>query len=355
MNYTNRFKIESLSVQRALTADEYDMKHRPSNVFSCTEIIDAPKAKILNKRHDHELTVDISQNFWLLDGSAVHYSLEMANRKYLDNLSEERIYVRLHKTISRNWEFDVFTRNKDEIMDEYGIFQRDGVTFVDWYNTADLYVSVKFDNYESATGTLEDYKRTPVWEVIYGLKESRMQQLNIGAFAMSQIGFQVKKLRSALFLKSWDEKDYKADQKRAAEFHTTGKYPPIPYAEFEETPWSEEKIKKYILDRVTLHNMANVLSDDEIPECDRYERWDKDEAYAVMKIGADRATKVFKVGEYTAEEACDAAEQLCMEKNSTAKKNEVFEVEHRPATSTRCLKYCPARTFCHFGKNLITE
>lgn len=343
--FSNMYGIKSKSILDALTADDYDLSDKPGNVYSCTEIIDAPKVKVLTRRHDAEITRDVSDNFWTFDGSAVHYAVEMANKKTkAARLSEERIFIQ----ITAKGEFVGHTMPK-------------GARIVDqpWYNTQDLYVSAKYDNYEYDDATIEDYKRTSVWEAVNGLKESRVQQLNINCLAMRLIGFPVQKLRAVLLLKDWTTKELKSQESKCRGNGWTMTYPLIPYKEFEAEIWDDAETKKYILDRLNLHVTAKNMTDDEIPECLPEERWYRGESFAIMKKGNKVATKVFKVEDFSGsetmsarEEAMTAAEQYLADCR-TKKPKDTFEIEVRPGNDARCngdITYCHCKQFCSYWK-----
>ncbi len=340
MNFTNRYGIKSLSIIDALMHDDYDQKGRPANVYTCTEIIDAPKNKVLQMRHEKELVVDIADRLWTFDGSAVHFAVEMSNKENTGaRLSEERLYLKI----------------SGDKVEAFGLSKGQGITDAPWYDTESVFVTVKFDHYSLEDETIEDYKRTSAWEVVFGLKKSRIEQLNIGALALRLIGFPVSKLRSVLILKNWEKKQYlQAVQKEG----NNAKYPPIPYAEFEFTPATIEDSIAFMIERVKLHKAARaILNDDNIPECTPEERWYRGEGYAVMKTGVQRAKKVFKVdGEYTSEMAQAAAGKYMSELMITDSKGKYY-VEHRPGVNTRCLEYCDCRQFCSFGRTLteVTE
>lgn len=344
MKFTNKYGIKSQSTIDALTHDGYDLQNKPNNVLSCTEILDAPKVKILQNRHKNEITIDYSQRLWTLDGSAIHYAIEMANATHGHNrLSEERLYLRISKA-----GVECFTLN-------------DGEKILDakWYNSEDLFVSVKFDQYDESEGVIEDNKRTSVWECIFGLKPQRMQQLNIGALALRLIGFPVNKLRAVLFLKDWTRKNRKNAVSKEGE---GAKYPPIGYKEFEATPASVEDQIHFMIDRATLHKAWSEFEDDRIPECSPDERWYRGESVAVKKVGVDRAKKVFKVdgiddpttGLISLETAKVMAGDYIATLMMADAKGKYF-IEHRPGTNMRCIEYCEVRQFCHFGKILTEE
>ena len=338
MKFTNEFGIKSLSVQAALTTDDYDMSSRPENVVSCTELIDAPKHQILKRRHSKDLVVDISDNFWTMFGSAVHYTLERSNKKQ-QRLSEERLFIEVGE------EFKVHT-----------LAENQRVVDAPWYRTDVPFVTVKYDSYEDENRILEDYKFVSVWEVIFGLKKSRLEQLNIGAFAMNMIGFPVDKVRPVLLLKDWSNKEYLQAEQKAREFGNVCKYPPIPYHEEIHPVWTRETIENFIREKVTAYFAASHLKDDEIAPCNEEERWYSGDVYAVMKEGRKTAVKLFKISDdVTSDQARDAAEALTIELNGSSRGH---YVEKRPGMDRRCMEYCPLadradfkKSICNFARN----
>lgn len=354
-SFSNLYGIKSKSIIDALTHDDYDLADKPDNVYSCTEIIDSPKNKVLTKRHSSEIISDVSDNFWTLDGSAIHFAVEMSNKnKEAERLSEERIFIQIYLGEGfQNAEFTAHTLPKGE-----------KITDQEWYNTDDVYVSVKFDNYEYDEACIEDYKRTSVWEGVKGLKISRVHQLNIGAFGMRLIGFPVKKIRACLMLKDWSAKDLKANERKCAETGWKQTYPLIPYKEYEPEVWTDEVCRNFILNRVSLHMEAHKVSDDEIFPCTEEERWYRGESFAVMKTGNKKATKVFKTEDFNddRERALSAAEDYCklLQKE---KPGDTFIVETRPGNDVRCngdVTYCHCKQYCNYwkekyGQNVLVD
>jgi hypothetical protein len=335
--FSNMYQIRSKSVIDSLINDDYDLKDKPKNVFSCTEIIDAPKAKVLWFRHKDEITVDVSDNFHTMDGSAIHYVVEKSNKK-AGRLAEERLYI------------DVKTGTTHTLPDGVKI------TEAKWYSTSTWYVSLKFDNYDDEEECLEDYKRTSVYEAKSGLKENRVSQLNIGGFAMRMIGFPVSKIRACLFLKDWSAAMLKQDEQTAASNGWASKYPPIPYAEYEPEVWSDEQCLSFIQERVKLHVDAQALTDDGIPPCTPDERWYRGESFAIMKAGNKKATKVVKCDDYdTREQAYDTAQVLLAQyKSEKPKDAALYNIVERPGNDGRCngdKKYCHVCQWCNYWQD----
>lgn len=334
IKFSNMYKIRSQSVIDALINDDYDLREKPLNVFSATEVIDSPKAKVLWNRHKDEVVVDVSDNFHTMDGSAIHYVVEKSNKK-AGRLSEERLYINV-------------TTGEVHSLPE-------GAKLIgsNWYNVKHYYVSCKFDNYIDEEFCLEDYKRTSVYEAKGGLKVQRVQQLNIGAYALSMIGFPVKKVRACLFLKDWSAASLKKEETSARQKGWPCKYPPIPYAEFEPELWSMEDILVYLRDRVQLHVAAQAMKDDVIPPCNAEERWYRGESFAIVKEGLKTAKKVVKVDDYDSrEQALQTAEVVLQQfRDEKPKDAKLFSIETRPGNDGRCngdKRYCHICQWCNY-------
>jgi hypothetical protein len=117
-----------------------------------------------------------------------------------------------------------------------------------------------------------------------------------------------------------------------------------------------------MVNRATLHQTCGQLPDDRIPECSPEERWYRGESIAVMKIGVQRAKKVFKVDGYddpnsgaiSLETAKTMAGDYIISLMLADTKGK-YVTEHRKGTNMRCMEYCEVRQFCHFGKTLTEE
>lgn len=331
MHFTNNFKIRSKSTIEALMYDGYDLKDRPENVLSCTEILDAPKIKILQSRHSDDIVVDLSRRFWTMDGTAIHYVIESSNKENGNRLSEERLFLKI-----TNGAIECFSLKKDW-----------SITDSPMYDKESTFVAVKFDQYDPDEEVVEDNKRTSVWEVVYGIRKNRIEQLNIGALALRLIGFGVGLIRSVLYLKDWTKRDYES---AAAKGDT--KYPPIPYYEHDSVPATIEDAIEIVKSRANMHRYWKAFSDDAIPECSPEERWLRGESFAVMKEGNKAAKRLFRVeGEMTTESAKKAAAEYMASLMSGDTKGKYY-VEHRPGVNVRCMDYCEVRQWCHFGREL---
>lgn len=288
---------------KLVTFDQYS---RGKSQFTTTEIIGPPKHAILNRRHDHEIEMDVSFRVWSMSGSAKHYLLqEIAEKEPERYIAEQRYYIEVFGKI----------------------------------------LGGQLDLYDKQTKTLYDYKETKVWKVTKGDKKDWDAQANINAYILKQNGIEVEKIEYLAFLKDWSDSE-------------TGRegYPMSPSFVIPFEIWPEEKTKAFIEDRARLHMNFQQLEDDEIPVCSPEERWEGKEFYRVIQDGAKKAIAKFpNENNPSQDDAKRNAEAKAMEMNCKPKSKGGYKVERVTPEPTRCLRFCPANRFCSFYQNYIAK
>jgi len=121
MKITNKLNLPSAFVNMA--NEEHEVKDK---CYSVTEILSGVREIIFKRRYKNEITQDVSDMINLIFGSAIHHVLEQADK---ENITEQRLEV--------------------EIQDGY-------------------YLTGKFDLFNPETATIEDYKSSTVWKIIFG-------------------------------------------------------------------------------------------------------------------------------------------------------------------------------------------
>ena len=272
--------------------------------LSCSDIIRPPRMRVLVKRYAHKIVQDVANAVFRVLGSAIHHYLrEGAMRsKMVDAgfyIPEERLFINFvigGRTVILSGEPDLVTPD----------------------------------------GEIHDYKVTAVYSWQKGSKEEWAQQLNVYAFLRTLAKGKVTTgLKVCYILRDWSVNETMQEG-----------YPPA-QSMMEEVPlWTYEQQKKYIEERILLHIEAENQFDDELPECSKYEMWEKPEAWAVKKEGSARAYRVIhKEGDEGRVEADGLVQSLNAKTKSFA-----YSMEHRPGERTRCIKYCDARQFCNIFK-----
>jgi hypothetical protein len=258
--------------------------------ITTTSLFQPPKIRELMRRHADTITEDASDRVWTMLGTANHYVLEqIAKRNPERYVCEERFYM------------DV-----------------DGVK-----------LGGQIDLYDKQEQVLYDYKVSSVYKAMSEDRFEWTAQAAVNRLLLEHNGYPVKRAAIILVMKDWRLRDskIKAD------------YPKCPVVEIKLDAWKPEETFAYIKSRITLHQQAKELSDDEIPICTPEERWEKPTIYAVLpKEGAKRAVSG---GLYESE----------LEAKTHSKSINGY-VERREGESVRCLNYCRVRSLCSYGRTL---
>ncbi len=251
--------------------------------ISVTQLIDSPRVLLMREEHKDKLSTDAMDMVFALFGTAVHSVLEGATGK--NTYKEQRINKKVNDWILSG------------AIDQYDI-EEDGIV-------------------------ITDYKVTSVWSVIFS-KQEWVNQLNVYAFLLEkELGIPVKTIQICAILRDWNRKQasLKPD------------YPQHPIEVVDIPLWSLEERTEYVEDRMSLHQNARQLFDqnERIVRCNKQERWSKDDKWAVKKKGRKTAVKVF--------DNQDDAEELASTKDTY--------VEFRQGENSRCVgNYCGVAEFC---------
>jgi hypothetical protein len=258
--------------------------------ITTTSLFQPPKIRELMRRHADTITEDASDRVWTMLGTANHYVLEqIAKRNPERYIAEERLYL------------DV-----------------DGVK-----------LGGQIDLYDKQEQVLYDYKVSSVYKAMSDDRFEWTAQAAVNRLLLEHNGYPVKRAAIILVMKDFRLRDSKI----------RADYPKCPVVEIKLDAWKPEETFAYIKSRITLHQQAKELPDDEIPICTPEERWEKPTIYAVLpKEGAKRAVNG---GLYESESEAKA---------HAARINGA--VERREGSCPRCEDYCRVRTQCNFGRNL---
>ncbi len=262
--------------------------------ISVTQMITSPRINALRKQHFREMEKDISEEWWSLFGSAVHYILELGADH--NETPEERLFLQVN-----GWTISGAVDLQTKI--EGGI-------------------------------KLSDYKVTTAYPIMGGkVKFEWEAQVNIGAYLIrANKGEEVLEAEIVAIVRDWDRNSAVIDPN----------YPASPVTPLPVRLWTLEEQEAYIFDRVLLHQNTEMGTDfgDDLPECSPEERWSKPDKYAVWKEGNKKPSKVLP----TEDEAIAFIEE---QEKKKSMKDAVFRVEVRPGESTRCAgSYCGVSKWC---------
>jgi hypothetical protein len=270
MKFTNKLGLPQPLVD-AVINDPYT---KGDADISVTELLDPPQMRYLKKKHEEEITEDVADRLYSLYGQVIHGILERAEKTAT---AERRLSIEVS-----GWK-----------------------------------VGGGMDRFVIKEGLLQDYKFTTAYKVKKeSAPEEWVKQLNIYAEILRQNGEKVAKLQIVAILRDWS----KLEASRDAE------YPQQQVVILDLPLIDQNDVLQYIKEGVKLHQEA---AKGNYSECTKEERWAKDDVYAVMKIGQERAVRLC---------ASEEAAELI-------KKSGQY-IEKRNGISTRCEHYCPVKNFC---------
>jgi len=271
MKITNKYNLPS-SLVKAVENDDYN---KGDCDYSVTGLLNPPLINRLLKQHEGKLSEDVSDRMFSLMGSAMHAIIERAD----DQLTEKRLYA----------EIDGFK------------------------------ISGQTDRIVLSEKLLQDYKFMSTWEIIYGLKPEKTEQLNIYRWLLNQNNIKIDRLEIVAMLRDWSKSKSKFDKE----------YPQSQILVVPVDVWSFEKTEQFIKDRIKLQQDESYI-------CTASDRWSTGDKWAVMKKGNKRAVRLFDHEQF----AIDHVGYLDL-----TTKNTHF-IEFRKGEDKRCEDYCPVKNFC---------
>lgn len=301
MKLTNDLGMPEPFVHAFLALDKTYREGRATrrDDISVTSLIAPPLKVELGRRHDEDLTQDVADLIYAIDGSALHFVLAEASKAIpgAAHLAEERLYADFDGwVVSGAYDYVLMDRN----------------------NSASMF-------------RLQDWKRVSVWEALGETKFEKVAQVNCLAELARRNGYGVPvSLQLVYVFRDWSKR-------KAA----LGQHPPKQVQIVDVPIWDSEKVSDFIRSRVAVHKAARELPDDKIPVCTREERWEDNPIWAVMREGRKSAVKLCQTRE--------EAEELSVSLGKT------HYIQERPSEPTRCLHYCSSAPVCPFMKSYRKE
>ena len=287
---TNKLNLPQPFVDAATSDHEY----KP-NRYSVTEVLGGTCEAVLKRRHDSDITEDVSQRIWALFGTAVHKVLQEAEAT--------------DSQLQENWLSVPIGNNGYELS---GIF----------------------DLYDDETKTVTDWKTCATWKIIFGDFEDWRRQTLMYCWMLRQLGIDASRgeivaiMRDHSMRKARTEKDYPKH--------------PVFRIGWDFSDEDFERAENDALEWFRVVAAQESLPDDELQPCSPEQRWHKPDKWAVVKDGNKRAARVF-------ENEDDAKFSRILLEDTTGKKH---HIEFRQGEDTRCQSYCSVAQFCPYGKGL---
>lgn len=284
MKITNKHGVPETLV--SLANKQYYSKGKAN--YSVTEIISPPRIQRLRMRHNDEMEQDVADMLWQLLGSALHVVAERG--EHPDYITEERLNASV-----------------------------DGII---------LSGAIDIQKITPQGIIITDYKFTSAWALRQDKFEWEAQQ-NIYAWLVNKVKEKpVVGVQICALIRDWSRREasVKAD------------YPQAPIQVIDLPQWDLERTEAYIKERITLHMDSKVQDDwgEDLPLCSAEERWVRGDAWAVMREGKKRASKV-----------CETEEEAKEVMASIPEKEKPY-IEKRAGEAIRCTgDFCGVSKWCN--------
>ena len=284
MKITNKHGVPETLV--SLANKQYYSKGKAN--YSVTEIISPPRIQRLRMRHNDEMEQDVADMLWQLLGSALHVVAERG--EHPDYITEERLNASV-----------------------------DGII---------LSGAIDIQKVTPQGIIITDYKFTSAWALRQDKFEWEAQQ-NIYAWLVNKVKEKpVVGVQICALIRDWSRREasVKAD------------YPQAPIQVIDLPQWDLARTEAYIKERITMHMDSKVQDDwgEDLPLCSAEERWVRGDAWAVMREGKKRASKV-----------CETEEEAKEVMASIPEKEKPY-IEKRAGEAIRCTgDFCGVSKWCN--------
>lgn len=328
---TNNLNLPA-PLYRALAYDGYTPGKKKSHI-SVTALISSPLIFQLKKRHKDEIVEDAADRTWSLLGQSIHRILELAED--CDSIAERRLYMKI-----AGWILTGQTDLYEEQETEYIV--NDNPNYEPDDEESTKFIIKVQPKKGGAKGVLSDFKVTSVFSFLLGQKEEWTQQVNLNAMLWRHDGFEVNRGQIVAILRDWQATKAKIDPT----------YPQCPIHIVNIPLWDQDACIAFASRRIKIHQEAAKLADDKITGCSEDERWRRGDAWAVMKVGNKKATKVFD-SEDKAKEFLPVIQQ--------ERPKDKFEIVYRPGEDVKCVRFCTVSKWCKYfqenyaGKNIVND
>jgi hypothetical protein len=286
-----------------LAAERYLNEYQRVGDISVTALNDSPRIQELRRRHDDQITVDISDLMWLLLGQVMHKILEESADP--NAIAEQRILVPFD-----GWQISMKADHIDPIPSKPGKYK------------------------------ICDYKITQTWAWRHGVSKSQEAQNNLYAFGYGTKGIDCPEGELEMFIKDFSAFEQKMKPRD---------YPAREVVRVPVQRWDIPKTEAYLRERIAIHKHARTCSDSDLPICTMDERWGSPDRFAVKCVTNEKISDRACPGGANFVSRTEA--EAFVAKKGTGKQ---YVIEFRPGENKRCDRdACWVRRWCSTYNTII--
>ncbi len=256
--------------------------------YSVTELIGSPLERVLRKRHEAELEIDVDSLYFMFIGSIGHAIAEKAKMDYII-ATEHRMYVK-HDGVMVSGQLDTI----------YEYSNRVRIDDVKLCSKSDLHKPVRRSYVRQAN----------LYRFFWNITKNQLaDELGILAFFRNATMFEQKCARLPINVFTLDQ------------------------------------CSEFLSKQIALHKLVDWDATSKVPECTPADRWATEETWCVKK-NKNKTTKALPRTIVKSK-----AEALNILDSKVGDYPDAI-VEHRPATNAKCESACDVAKFCWYKQDL---
>lgn len=378
MNITNNNNLPEVWVN-ACKQDTYSGSHEEG--YSVTQLLNPVKIILLEERHKDKLYQDVSDMVATVMGTAMHQVLEDGTT--VQSIFDARkIFDRafLANYFFGKMSFDEAMENLKFELQKGDLLERlikenenENIISEKRYNINynGVNISAGIDITIKSKKTIMDIKNVKVSKYIYKSFDEWTEQLNDYRYIYEHVtGKKIETLQILAIFKDWDKGKYELEKLKKGGAEPN--YPSSPVMVIDIDVMDDSFTTNRWDAKLDMIEACKDMDDDEIPECSKEERWQRDSVYRLM--GKDRKTAYVR-SQYYSDIDKKKRELIKKEVDKRTKKmseltpmalDAIYEEEKakldkntyilkEDAKPTRCVDWCTVKHFCHFYKKWEEE
>lgn len=313
--------------------------------ISVTSLIDSPKIRQFRKKYANKVHKDVVDMLPAIEGTALHYVLEMADVYNADARTLHRAIEVLDKLISQfnnREQMPLYFKSK-ELRDGMQEVLTSGFPYYRKYVITEEIMQVEvlgwhlkgqFDRVELDKRKLIDFKKVSVWSYAnkYESKQHNLQQNIYRWMIKKELDIDIAQSVLVKWFRDW--------QKTKAQSTPSSIYPPQRVMEIEVPLMGFKEIEEYVTERIALHQRVELEGPDSY-QCTPEEKWQSASSWKVYNANPEKQKRAL-VSEFYREK--DALQWVL---DNEHKYPEGVIVKKLEGENKRCKEYCEFRDFCN--------
>lgn len=313
--------------------------------ISVTSLIDSPKIRLFKKQYSTKVNKDVVDMLPAIEGTALHYVLEMADVYNAEARTLHRAIDVMEKLVNQfnnpaQMKFHHKAKQLRDGMQEvlaagYKHYRKYVITEeIMQVQVLGWHLKGQFDRVELDKKKLIDFKKVSVWSYAnkYESKQHNLQQNIYRWMIKKELDIDIAQSVLVKWFRDW--------QKTKAQSTPSSVYPPQRVMEIEVPLMGFKEVEEYVTERIALHQRVELEGLDSY-QCTPEEKWQSASSWKVYNANPEKQKRAL-VSEFYREK--DALKWVL---DNEHKYPEGVIVKKLEGENKRCKEYCEFRDFCN--------